>query len=151
MLPLFLEASKPLHPFGRDDTEDIGQIARTQAPGDRQLHRLVELLLFPLLLDPVAGERLEPLVRPTAATAFAEHDLPENASSGRSQWLASAERIPDAFSLSIHRCVEFFRRMPDRTRLPENTNAMALKVHRAAVVLVAHAPDRHATLSVERS
>ena len=38
ILPLFLEASKPLHPLGRDDTEDIGQIARAKASGDRQLH-----------------------------------------------------------------------------------------------------------------
>ncbi|MCY4373048.1 MAG: hypothetical protein OXC31_04685, partial [Spirochaetaceae bacterium] len=91
VLPLILEASKPLHPLGRDDADDIGQIARTKASGDRQLHRLVELLVLPLPLDPVAGERLEPLVCPTAATAFAEHDLPENARSGRSQWFVPAE------------------------------------------------------------
>ena len=71
VLPLFLEASEPLQPPGRDDTDDIGQIARANASGDRQLHRLVELLVFPPLLDPVTGHRPEPLVRPTAATAFA--------------------------------------------------------------------------------
>ena len=54
-LPLFLEASKPLHPLARNDTDDIGQIARAKASGDRQLHRLVEFLVLPLLLDPVAG------------------------------------------------------------------------------------------------
>jgi hypothetical protein len=102
VLPLFLEASKPLHPLARNDTDDIGQIARAKASGDRQLHRLVELPVFPLLLEPVAGKRREPLVRPTAATAFAEHDLPKNAASGRSQWLVSAERFADALSLRIH-------------------------------------------------
>ena len=101
-MTLFLEAAKPLYPLRRDDTDDIGQIARTKASGDRQLHRLVEFFLFPPIFDPVAGHRLEPPVRPTAATAFAEHELPESAAPGRSQCFVSAELFPDALGLSIH-------------------------------------------------
>ena len=127
VLPLFLKASEPLHPFARDDTEDVGQIARAKASRDRQLHRLVEPLLLPPLLDPVAGHRLKPLVRPTAATAFAEYDLPKNAAAGRSQWFVTAERFADALSLSIHGRAFLVGWMRDRTRLAENTNGMALQ------------------------
>ena len=63
---------------------------------------LLDHFLFPPLFDPVAGQRLEPLVCTTAATAFAEHDLPKNVASCRSQCFGSAERFVDAFSLSIH-------------------------------------------------
>ena len=101
-MPLFLEAAKPLYPLRRDDTGDIGQVARAKASGDRQFHRPVEFFLFPLLLDPVAGHRFEPSVRPTAATAFAEQDLPESAAPGRSQCFASVELFSDAMSLCIH-------------------------------------------------
>ena len=117
-MPLFLEAAKPLHPLKRDYTDDIGQIARTKASGDRQLHRLVEFFLFPPIFDPVAGHRLEPPVRLTAATAFAEHELPENAASGRCQCFVSAERCADALSLGIHGRAFFVRWLPDRFDSP---------------------------------
>ena len=118
-MPLFLEAAKPLHPLRRDHTENIGQIARAKASGDRQLHRFVEFLLFPMVFDPVTGPRLEPLVCPTAATAFAEHDLPKNAAPGRSQCFVSAEFFADPSSLSIHGRAFFFRWMPDRLDGPQ--------------------------------
>ena len=90
-MPLFLEAAKPLHPLGRDDTEDIGQVARTKASGDRQLHRPVQFFFIPLLLKPVAGKRWEPLVCLAAATAFTAHDLAKNAASTCSQCVEFAE------------------------------------------------------------
>ena len=95
-MPLFLEVSKPLHPFSRDDTDDVNQIARAKASGERQLHRPVEFFNFPLVLDPFTGQRLETPVCLTAATAFAEYDLPKNAASGRSQVFVSGERFADA-------------------------------------------------------
>ena len=102
VLPLFLEAPKPLHALRRDDTDDVGQIARAKASGERQLHRLAESLKLPPMPDPVAGHRREAVFRPSAATAFAEHDLPKNAVSGRSQCSVPGERFSDALSLCIH-------------------------------------------------
>ena len=94
--------SKPLHALRRDNTDDVGQIARAKASGERQLHRLAEFFNLPPILDPVAWHRREAVFRPSAATAFAEHDLPKNAAPGRSQCSVPGERFSDALRLSIH-------------------------------------------------
>ena len=81
---------------------EFGEVGIDQAlviDADEEIFEMFRV--FRLLLEPVAGRRREPFVRPTAATALAEHDLPKNAASGRSQWLVSAERFADASSLRV--------------------------------------------------
>ena len=80
---LFRPATRPSSPTNAwlavrgDDQGDVGEVARPKAPGDGELHRAVQLLLFPDFFEPPDRHLRPTAVRASAAAPLAEYQLGE--------------------------------------------------------------------------
>src|SRR5262249_50906216 len=73
------QSAKPFVPFWSDNQRHVCHVTRSEAPGNRELNRAVELLLLPDCLEPPDWHLWVPSVGAPATAPLAEHQLRQGA------------------------------------------------------------------------